>query len=126
MKLLGEWNWYLPSWLQWLPHLVTPRTRLSARPTHRHPSRRRRTIGPQADDLGVPARLFFLLRRAESSPQDDVQHDRPDDRDDEHESDRDEYRHVVGLPRERPRDAIDAELGEAEHTEPDDCEDDRT
>jgi RND superfamily putative drug exporter len=23
MKLLGDWNWYLPSWLQWLPH-VTP------------------------------------------------------------------------------------------------------
>src|SRR5262245_54887093 len=21
MKLLGEWNWYLPSWLQWLPQL---------------------------------------------------------------------------------------------------------
>jgi RND superfamily putative drug exporter len=21
MKLLGEWNWYLPRWLQWLPHL---------------------------------------------------------------------------------------------------------
>jgi len=21
MKLLGEWNWYLPAWLQWLPHL---------------------------------------------------------------------------------------------------------
>jgi RND superfamily putative drug exporter len=20
MKLLGEWNWYLPRWLQWLPH----------------------------------------------------------------------------------------------------------
>ena len=20
MKLLGRWNWYLPSWLQWLPH----------------------------------------------------------------------------------------------------------
>jgi len=19
MKLLGEWNWYLPTWLQWLP-----------------------------------------------------------------------------------------------------------
>ncbi len=19
MKLLGEWNWYLPAWLQWLP-----------------------------------------------------------------------------------------------------------
>jgi RND superfamily putative drug exporter len=21
MQLLGVWNWYLPSWLQWLPHL---------------------------------------------------------------------------------------------------------
>jgi putative drug exporter of the RND superfamily len=21
MKLLGEWNWYLPSWLGWLPKL---------------------------------------------------------------------------------------------------------
>jgi hypothetical protein len=21
MKLLGDWNWYLPSWLQWLPRL---------------------------------------------------------------------------------------------------------
>ena len=21
MKLLGDWNWYVPSWLQWLPHL---------------------------------------------------------------------------------------------------------
>jgi uncharacterized membrane protein YdfJ with MMPL/SSD domain len=21
MKLLGEWNWYLPSWLAWLPRL---------------------------------------------------------------------------------------------------------
>jgi RND superfamily putative drug exporter len=28
MKLLGDWNWYLPSWLHWLPkleHHVTPR-----------------------------------------------------------------------------------------------------
>src|SRR5262245_54842093 len=21
MRLLGEWNWYLPPWLQWLPRL---------------------------------------------------------------------------------------------------------
>jgi uncharacterized membrane protein YdfJ with MMPL/SSD domain len=21
MKLVGRWNWYLPTWLQWLPHL---------------------------------------------------------------------------------------------------------
>jgi uncharacterized membrane protein YdfJ with MMPL/SSD domain len=24
MKLLGDWNWYLPKWLEWLPH-VGPR-----------------------------------------------------------------------------------------------------
>src|SRR4051812_43778686 len=23
MKVLGEWNWYLPSWLEWLPHMGT-------------------------------------------------------------------------------------------------------
>ena len=23
MKLLGDWNWYLPKWLEWLPR-VTP------------------------------------------------------------------------------------------------------
>ncbi len=22
MKLLGDWNWYLPCWLGWLPHLT--------------------------------------------------------------------------------------------------------
>jgi RND superfamily putative drug exporter len=21
MKLLGDWNWYLPRWLEWMPHL---------------------------------------------------------------------------------------------------------
>jgi hypothetical protein len=21
MKLLGDWNWYLPSWLTWLPRI---------------------------------------------------------------------------------------------------------
>jgi RND superfamily putative drug exporter len=21
MKLLGDWNWYLPTWLDWLPRL---------------------------------------------------------------------------------------------------------
>jgi RND superfamily putative drug exporter len=22
MKLLGDWNWYLPSWLEWLPRVA--------------------------------------------------------------------------------------------------------
>jgi uncharacterized membrane protein YdfJ with MMPL/SSD domain len=25
MKLLGDWNWYLPNWLEWLPKLERPR-----------------------------------------------------------------------------------------------------
>jgi RND superfamily putative drug exporter len=25
MKLLGDWNWYLPRWLEWLPHLSSER-----------------------------------------------------------------------------------------------------
>ena len=27
MKLLGEWNWYLPTWLEWLPTLEHERSR---------------------------------------------------------------------------------------------------
>jgi putative drug exporter of the RND superfamily len=23
MRLLGEWNWYLPRWLEWLPRVRT-------------------------------------------------------------------------------------------------------
>ncbi|MGZ3288864.1 MAG: MMPL family transporter [Xanthobacteraceae bacterium] len=30
MKLLGKWNWYLPSWLQWLPHISTEPTAVPA------------------------------------------------------------------------------------------------
>jgi RND superfamily putative drug exporter len=39
MKLLGDWNWYLPRWLEWLPHVEpqesptapeAPPTRVSA------------------------------------------------------------------------------------------------
>ena len=31
MKLLGEWNWYLPRWLEWLPTL-TPEGEQPPRP----------------------------------------------------------------------------------------------
>jgi uncharacterized membrane protein YdfJ with MMPL/SSD domain len=34
MKLLGEWNWYMPAWLEWLPSL-TPETRETRRPRGR-------------------------------------------------------------------------------------------
>ena len=31
MKLLGDWNWYLPRWLEWLPR-VTPVTEVEPPP----------------------------------------------------------------------------------------------
>jgi RND superfamily putative drug exporter len=38
MTLLGKWNWYLPSWLEWLPDVhvegAEPQRRESARPAH--------------------------------------------------------------------------------------------
>jgi putative drug exporter of the RND superfamily len=38
MRLLGRWNWYLPSWLEWLPDVhvegAEPSRRETARPAH--------------------------------------------------------------------------------------------
>jgi uncharacterized membrane protein YdfJ with MMPL/SSD domain len=42
MKLLGDWNWYLPSWLEWLPHLEpdeAAETDVPAAPDHLRPER---------------------------------------------------------------------------------------
>ena len=44
MKLLGDWNWYLPSWLEWLPNISTseesePTQKVyRPEPDYRHPS----------------------------------------------------------------------------------------
>ena len=32
MKLLGEWNWYLPRWLEWLPEMRFERPEPAPRP----------------------------------------------------------------------------------------------
>jgi RND superfamily putative drug exporter len=38
MKLLGDWNWYLPSWLEWLPRFdvseADPEPPAEAKPAH--------------------------------------------------------------------------------------------
>jgi RND superfamily putative drug exporter len=44
MKLLGEWNWYLPRWLEWLP-------RLNAEPDLREPEER----APKAPAVPEPS-----------------------------------------------------------------------
>ena len=38
MKLLGEWNWYLPLWLEWLPTLTPEGERPPTPPRHALPS----------------------------------------------------------------------------------------
>ena len=46
MKLLGERNWYLPAWLQWLPHFEPEEPSRRPRRQRRFPSPRRHCSGP--------------------------------------------------------------------------------
>src|SRR5262249_54757438 len=48
MKLLGERNWYLPAWLEWLPHFDEGDLEVQPEPGPAKPSvrqRRRRAVG---------------------------------------------------------------------------------
>jgi uncharacterized membrane protein YdfJ with MMPL/SSD domain len=51
MKLLGDWNWYLPSWLEWLPRIGAGRDVL---PPH-GPDEPPAPDGPGASDEPRPA-----------------------------------------------------------------------
>ena len=46
MKLLGEWNWYLPKWLEWLPRLEPTSPSPCRSPT---PSRARAAAHAEAE-----------------------------------------------------------------------------
>ena len=37
MKLLGDWNWYLPTWLEWLPRLGDSEPEAPADPSRAEP-----------------------------------------------------------------------------------------
>ncbi|HEV7615060.1 MAG TPA: MMPL family transporter [Solirubrobacterales bacterium] len=39
MKLLGDWNWYLPKWLEWLPQAGRESRRAKAAPVQAEPAR---------------------------------------------------------------------------------------
>ena len=69
MKLLGEKNWYLPNWLQWLPQLEHGALRRSARDRSRARARRVARVHPRvpAPSLSTgPGRISLLTER--SSP----------------------------------------------------------
>jgi RND superfamily putative drug exporter len=36
MKLLGEWNWYMPTWLEWVPSLAPEQRAQPSTRRHRH------------------------------------------------------------------------------------------
>ena len=57
MKLLGDANWYLPRWLEWLPRLEHDRDapRRRARPRGRCPRRARRSPPPTTPIPAPPA-----------------------------------------------------------------------
>jgi uncharacterized membrane protein YdfJ with MMPL/SSD domain len=44
MRLLGDWNWYLPRWLEWLPH-VTPEEPAAGPPSAPEAEREREPAG---------------------------------------------------------------------------------
>jgi RND superfamily putative drug exporter len=53
MKLLGDWNWYLPSWLEWLPRVGAERD--AALPTE--PDDADAADEPEPADAPRPARV---------------------------------------------------------------------
>ena len=38
MKILGDWNWYLPGWLEWMPHVHEPEFDRPAKPPEPPPA----------------------------------------------------------------------------------------
>ena len=66
MKLLGDWNWYLPKWLEWLPHVGPetggdfPRTPLGRSP-RRTPPNGHHSRGPSSAALRSAAMSSLLI-----------------------------------------------------------------
>jgi uncharacterized membrane protein YdfJ with MMPL/SSD domain len=57
MKLLGDWNWYLPSWLEWLPHLEGEGDMpgLPTDPPAQQPEREEHPQEPEPEPAPMPA-----------------------------------------------------------------------
>ena len=65
MKLLGDWNWYLPRWLEWLPKLnVEPELHGPAAEVPPAPASVPATISGRGQRDGVPGEAEALEQRA--------------------------------------------------------------
>ena len=77
MKLLGDWNWYLPTWLEWLLDSTTtrprPRPRSRRRPSPRRPRTMHEPRSAREEGPGFvcreagPASEILIARRPPSS-----------------------------------------------------------
>jgi anti-anti-sigma factor len=63
MKLLGDWNWYLPSWLEWLPQ-VTPEAGTRVASIHDAAGGLTSTVHEDADAVVVALRGELTLATA--------------------------------------------------------------
>ena len=62
MKLLGDWNWYLPHWLEWMPRLE--RRAKTTRGEHSHGTTRSRlTTRTGTADTAAPSGAQEAVRR---------------------------------------------------------------
>ena len=52
MKVLGDWNWYLPAWLEWMPHVHEPEFDQPSKPPEPPPAS---TEGDESGPEPAPA-----------------------------------------------------------------------
>jgi anti-anti-sigma factor len=58
MKLLGDWNWYLPSWLEWLPKVAhEPAAVAASQPASRVPTPAADTLDIEVEGRGASVRM---------------------------------------------------------------------
>ncbi len=55
MKLLGDWNWYLPSWLEWLPRIGSEEDALRPVDSTEPPEPDQQDVPPSPEGAPVPA-----------------------------------------------------------------------
>ena len=67
MKLLGDWNWYLPTWLEWLPHVGAGDDAPTREPRHRTSPGPRRAEARPASGLASAHADDHPCRRESSS-----------------------------------------------------------
>jgi hypothetical protein len=55
MKILGDWNWYLPKWLEWMPHVHEPEFAPSSKPPEPEPAADQPGDGDEPEPEPAPA-----------------------------------------------------------------------